>query len=187
MKIRLQPSPLAVDTALSGEFDASKIPKRRVAPVYIDGRYELREKEFAGNRQRRAQEAEQRDLYEQQQALDDYIKSFGSDEYIRQFVRPSEFSLSEMKERLSPSAAMTPYGESQARVQKAAQAAMPKSAEPKYGLGDYLSDQSATQQKELEPVRQFEYERDQEDLGTPGYGTMSSMLGKYAHLTHGKK
>lgn len=154
------------DTALSGEFDASEIPKRRAAPVYIDGRYELREKEFAGNRQRRAQEADLQELREQVAGL--------SVEQLPKYEKP-EFSLSEMKERLSPSAAMTPYGESQARVQKATQAAMPKPAEPKYGLGDYLSDQAAKQQIEREPTEQVKYVEDQQESGTPGYGFLSNV------------
>ena len=44
--------------AVDGQTDTSDIPKARIAPVYIDGRYELREKEFAENRRRRAEEAE---------------------------------------------------------------------------------------------------------------------------------
>jgi|21_taG_2_1085346.scaffolds.fasta_scaffold00153_28 hypothetical protein len=44
--------------AVDGQTDTSDIPKARIAPVYIDGRYELREKEFAENRRRRAEESD---------------------------------------------------------------------------------------------------------------------------------
>ena len=44
--------------AADGQTDTSDIPKARIAPVYIDGRYELREKEFAENRSRREEEAD---------------------------------------------------------------------------------------------------------------------------------